>query len=99
MSIDIKVGDTVVYNISDLELTLLKSYINEDNLQSTIENMVMCLVMDTCNHHAYRFKNEWINKLQQDETLSSVPLSNQAFVDMVIARDDYKTQKVKDNSL
>ena len=34
MSIDIKVGETVVYNISDLELTLLKSYINEDTLQA-----------------------------------------------------------------
>jgi hypothetical protein len=96
MSIDIKVGETVVYNISDLELTLLKSYINEDTLQQTIDNWVMCLVRDNCNSCATRFKEEWIYKLQQDPTIEFVPLANQAFVDLVVARPDYKTKKQQD---
>lgn len=96
MSIDIKVGETVVYNISDLELTLLKSYINEDHLQQRINDWVMCSVRDNCNSCANRFKDEWITRLQSDPTVTSVPMPGQAFVDFVTARPDYKTQKQKD---
>ena len=96
MSIDIKVGETVVYNVSDLELTVLKAYINEDELEQTINDWVMCVVRDHCNMHASRFKDEWIYKLQSDPTVSSVPPGNQEFVDLVIARSDYKTKKQQD---
>jgi hypothetical protein len=99
MAIDIKVGETVVYNISDLELQLLKSYINEDTLVGNINDWVMCLVRDKCNAYAAQFKEEWIYRLQQDPAVTSVPLANQDFVDMVIARPDYKTKKQQDELL
>ena len=96
MSIDIKVGDTVVYNISDLELVLLKTYYNEDYLSQMINDWVMCLVRDKCNACADQFKAEWIKKLQSDPLITSVPVANQAFVDLVITRSDYKTKKQQD---
>jgi len=99
MSIDIKVGETVVYNISDLELILLKSYINEDYLSQTINDWVMCLVRDKCNANAAQFKTEWITRLQADPEVTSVPVANQSFVEMVIARSDYKTEKQKEQEL
>lgn len=99
MAIEIKVGDTIVYTISDLELTFLKSYINEDTLQTQIENWVMCLIRDNCKMRGEQFKNEWIKKLQADETVLSVPVANQAFVDLVLAREDYQTEKEKEESL
>ena len=59
----------------------------------------MCTVRDNCNLRAELFRNEWIKKMQEDATVESIPVGNQAFVDMVIARDDYKTKKELDEGL
>ena len=96
MAIEIKVNDTVVYTLNDLQLTILKTYVNEDRLSATINNWAMCSVRDQYNAIAAQFKNEWINRLQADSTVTSVPMAAQDFVDFVIARSDYKTQKQKD---
>ena len=96
MSVNIKVDDEVVYTLSDLQLTILKSYVNEDRLQATINAWAMSAVRDQYNAIAARFKEEWINKLQADPTVESVPMAAQDFVDYVMARADYKTQKQKD---
>ena len=96
MAIEIKVNDTVVYTLSDLQLTILKSYVNEDHLGTTINNWAMCGVRDQYNAIAAQFKNEWINRLQEDPTVTSVPMAAQEFVDFVMAHPEYKTQKQKD---
>lgn len=99
MAIEVKVNDTVVYTLSDLQLTIIKTYINEDRINATINNWAKCGVMDQYNAIAAQFKNEWINRLQEDPTVTSVPMAAQDFVDFVMSRPEYKTQKQKDNNI
>ena len=44
-----------------------------------------------------RFQREWTMKLMNDETFTApIPSSKSAFVDLVIARDDYKDRATRD---
>ena len=44
-----------------------------------------------------RFQREWTMKLMNDETFTDpIPSSKSAFVDLVIARDDYKDRATRD---
>lgn len=98
MSVAIKVDDTTVYTIDDTHIKILKSYINEDVLTQHIQTCIMCMVRDTCAQYTNRFKDEWIIKLQADEAVTTAPVATEDFVDMIIARPDYKTKKQQDET-
>lgn len=98
MSVAIKVDDTTVYTIDDTHIKILKSYINEDVLTQHIQDCIMCMVRDTCAQYTNRFKDEWIIKLQADESVTTAPVATEDFVDMIIARPDYKTKKQQDET-
>ena len=93
MSLEVKIGETVSYTISDTQLKVLKTYINEDNLEQTFSDLITVFVRDNCNWYSNKFRDEWIAILQQDPEVTTIPVSGDAFVDMVITRPDYKTKK------
>lgn len=39
-----------------------------------------------------RFEEEWMPKLRQDPNITSIPSSQEAFVNMVLARPEYKSR-------
>lgn len=96
MEIEIKVNNTVVLTLSELQWTVLCSQINEDRLQQTIKDWVMCVVRDNYEINSDAFKNEWLRILQSDPTVTSVPTNTQAFVTYITSRADYKTKKQKE---
>lgn len=96
MPLEIKIGNTIAYTISDMQLKILKTYINEDNLEQTLSDLVSPFINDNCSWYLGKFRQEWIAKLQADETVENVPVGSEAFVDFVLARDDYKTKKEQD---
>ena len=96
MSIQIKVNDVVVHTIDDAHINILKSYINEDYLLEHINYCVDGMVQCKCDEMGAKFRDEWIAILQTDPSVTTVPISTDDFVAMVIARPDYKTQKQKE---
>lgn len=96
MAIEIKYNNEVIYTITDTQLKIIKSYINEDYLDATIINRLTGQLDFRYSELATLFMNEWVARLQADPTVESVPVNTTAFVDMVIARPDYKTKKQQD---
>ena len=46
-----------------------------------------------------RFQQEWTTKLMNDETFTdSIPSNQEAFVNLVTARADYKTRQEKEDA-
>lgn len=96
MAIEIKVDDVVVATISDTQIKILKSYINEDVLSAHIEGCISNMVSNKCADYAKMFQDEWIIKLQADPLVTSIPVASEDFVNLILARSDYKTQKQKE---
>jgi hypothetical protein len=99
MAIQIKVNDVVVHTIDDTHVNILKSYINEDVLLDHIGYCVDGMMHCKCDEMVAKFRDEWISKLQADPEVTSAPISTDAFVEMIIDRPDYQTEKQKEQSL
>jgi hypothetical protein len=98
MEIEIKVNNTVIATLTELQWTVLCSQINEDRLQQTIIDWIVLLLVGKYGDNSDAFKNEWLAVLQNDPTVTSVPTNTQAFVTYITSRPDYKTKKQKEES-
>ena len=62
-----------------------------------IDDWVQSAVLGKKNNCWKRFQREWTTKLMEDESFTdSIPSSKSAFVDLVLARPDYKNRAARD---
>ena len=61
-----------------------------------IDSWVTSAVAGKVNNCKKRMIQEWLPKLYADESVSSIPASEDELVAMIIARDDYKDRAARD---
>ena len=84
-------AQTITVSISDTD----KKVMENDLLD--INQWVQEAVTGKQNNCWKRFQQEWTTKLMNDETFTdSIPSNQEAFVNLVLARDDYKDRATRD---
>ena len=84
---------TITVSISDTEEKIMK------NDLLNLDQWVQDAVTGKKNNCWKRFQQEWTTKLMNDETFTdSIPSNQEAFVNLVTARADYKTRQEKEDA-
>ena len=89
---------TKTITITDLQQTLLSNDLYNDTDNAGIDLWIEKAVEGKINNCWKRFRQEWTQKLMDDESFTDAIPSNQAdFVALVTARSDYKNRKKRDD--
>ena len=90
---------TKTITITDLQQTLLSNDLYNDADNAGIDSWIEKAVEGKINNCWKRFRQEWTQKLMDDESFTDAIPSNQAdFVALVTARSDYKNRKARDDA-
>tara|TARA_A100001011_G_scaffold209274_1_gene217467 strand:+ start:638 stop:922 length:285 start_codon:yes stop_codon:yes gene_type:complete len=85
--------------VTDLQQTLLSDSLYNDTDNSGIDTWLQAALDGKVNNCWKRFRTEWTQKLMDDDSFTdSIPSTQQAFVDLIVARSDYKTRKQRDDA-
>jgi hypothetical protein len=85
------IEEKILYN--DLLTTTVKDGVSNEGIKDWTENAFA----GKLNSVWKRFQQEWTTKLMNDETFTdSIPSNQEAFVNLVTARADYKTRQEKE---
>jgi len=81
-------------SLTDLQQTILKNDLYSDTDNAGLDGWIQAAVDGKINNCWKRFQREWTTRLMNDDSFTDSIPSNQAdFVALVIARDDYKNRK------
>ena len=82
---------TITVSISDTDEKIMKNDLLD------LDQWVQDAVTGKLNNCWKRFRQEWTQRLMDDETFTdSIPSNKEAFVNLVLARDDYKDRTTRD---
>jgi len=76
--------------LSSLEESVLK------NDLSDVQGWVDGAINGKINNCKKRMVKEWLPKLYADDSVSSIPASEDEIVALIVARDDYKNRAARD---
>ena len=90
---------TKTVSLTDLQQNILKNDLYSDTDNAGLDEWIQVAVDGKLNSCWKRFQTEWTTKLMNDSDFTDAIPSNQAdFVALVIARDDYKNRKARDDA-
>ena len=90
---------TKTVSLTDLQQNILKNDLYSDADNAGLDSWVQNAVDGKINNCWKRMQSEWTTKLMNDDSFTDAIPSNQAdFVALVIARDDYKNRKARDDA-
>lgn len=92
----IQVDNVDLFEIADWQRSLLTSQIASSKLSTYIQQQLIWVISQKIDAVYSRFEHDWFEKLRADASVTSIPISRQAFVELVIARSDYKDRKTRD---
>ncbi len=86
-------------NITDTQQTILSNDLYNDTDNAGIDTWIDEALTGKINSCWKRMHREWSDKLTNDESFTDPIPSNQSdFVDLVVARPDYKNRKARDDA-
>ena len=89
---------TKTVSLTDLQQKILSNDLYNDTDNAGLDNWIQEAVDGKINNCWKRFRQEWTQKLMDDESFTDSIPSNQAdFVALVTARSDYKNRKTRDD--
>lgn len=86
----IQIDHVDLFEIADWQMNLLASETNVDNLDADIKRRLQWSISHIIDIIYEDFEKKWIKILRNDVSVTSIPASRQAFVEMIIARSDYQ---------
>ena len=90
---------TKTVSLTDLQQNILKNDLYSDTDNAGLDDWIQAAVDGKINNCWKRMQSEWTTKLMNDDSFTDAIPSNQAdFVALVIARDDYKNRKARDDA-
>ena len=85
--------------LTDLDQTLLSNDLYNDTDNAGIDAWFQAAIDGKVNNCWKRFRQEWTQKLMDDDSFTDdIPSVKADFVALIVARDDYKTRKEKDDA-
>ena len=76
--------------LSSTEESVLKNDLRD------VQNWVDLAISGKVNNCKKRMISEWLPKLYADDSVSSIPASEDEIVVLIVARDDYKDRAARD---
>ena len=90
---------TKTVSLTDLQQNILKNDLYSAADNAGLDTWIQNAVDGKINNCWKRMQSEWTIKLMNDDSFTDAIPSNQAdFVALVIARDDYKNRKARDDA-
>ena len=90
---------TKTITLTDLQQKILSNDLYNDTDNAGIDTWIQGAMDGKLNNCWKRFQREWTTKLMEDDSFTDAIPSNQAdFVALVVARDDYKNRKARDDA-
>ena len=86
-------------SLTDVQQKILQNDLYSDTNNTGLDNWIQKAVDGKINNCWKRMRNEWTQKLIDDDSFTDPIPSNQTdFINLVTARSDYKTRKQRDDS-
>jgi hypothetical protein len=86
-------------SLTDLQQTILSDSLHNDTDNAGLDLWIQEAVDGKINNCWKRMRQEWTQKLMDDDSFTDPIPSNQAdFVNLVTARSDYKNRKQRDDA-
>ena len=90
---------TYTVTLTDDQQKILSNDLYTDTDMSGVDAWIADAVTGKINNCWKRMQQEWTTKLMNDDSFTDAIPSNQAdFIALVIARDDYKNRKARDDA-
>ena len=85
-------------SITDDDQKILSNDLYNGSDNAGIDSWIQDAVNGKVNNCWKRFRNEWVQKLMDDSSFTdAIPSDQTDFVNLVLARSDYKNRKTKDD--
>ena len=85
--------------MTDLQQQILSNDLYNDTDNAGLDDWIQKAVDGKISNCWKRFQTEWTTKLMNDDSFTDAIPSNQAdFVALILARDDYKNRKARDDA-
>ena len=86
-------------SLTDLQQKILKNDLYSDTDNAGLDNWIQAAVDGKINNCWKRFQTEWTTRLMNDDSFTdAIPSNQEAFVNLITARDDYKNRKARDDA-
>ncbi len=79
-----------LYEVLPWEKKLLEYILPSETLQEDCERRLQWVLKHKIDQCWIRFEKEWLEKLRKDPSIDSIPLDKESFINLVVARPDYK---------
>jgi len=86
----IKVDDQEVFQLEEWEKAVIKNDIPTEEFDADMKRRLEWVLKHKAEQCYKRFEQEWIEKLRNDGSVKSIPTDKKSFVELVVARPDYK---------
>jgi hypothetical protein len=84
--------------LTDLEQTILSNDLYNDTDNAGLDDWIQKAVDGKINNCWKRMQREWTDNLMNDDSFTDpIPSNKQDFVKLVLAREDYKNRKARDD--
>jgi len=85
-------------SITDLQQTILSNDLYNDTDNAGLDKWIQDAVDGKISNCWKRMQREWTQKLMDDDSFTDpIPSNQEAFVNLVTARSDYKNRKKRDD--
>jgi hypothetical protein len=89
---------TKTITLTDLQQTILSNDLYNDTDNAGLDAWIQAAVDGKINNCWKRMQREWTDKLMNDDSFTDpIPSNKQDFVKLVLAREDYKNRKARDD--
>ena len=89
---------TKTITLTETQQKILSNYLYNGSDNAGIDSWIQDAVNGKVNNCWKRIRNEWVQKLMYDSSFKDTITSDQTnFVNLVLARSDYKNRKTKDD--
>lgn len=93
----IDVNGVELFTITPEQKKVIEYEVSSDVFEADIKRRLFWVINECYKVAIQQMKNEWIPVLKAEET-PSIPLDDQAFADLIMARPDYKDAKARQAS-
>ena len=89
---------TKTVTLTETQQKILSNDLYNDTDNAGLDKWIQDAVDGKINNCWKRFRNEWTQRLMDDESFTdSIPSNQTDFVNLVLARSDYKNRKTRDD--
>jgi hypothetical protein len=89
---------TKTITLTETQQKILSNDLYNDTDNAGIDTWIQGAMDGKVNNCWKRFRNEWTQRLMDDSSFTDpIPSDQTAFVNLVLARSDYKNRKVRDD--